>query len=52
MFADEFKHEVGGYLKREAEVLLESRLRLHLQTMASVPEDFPMRSQALLLSRT
>lgn len=25
MFADEFKHEVGGYLKRKAEVLLESQ---------------------------
>lgn len=25
MFADEFKHEVGQYLKRKAEVLLESQ---------------------------
>ena len=25
MFADEFKHEVGTYLKRKAEVLLESQ---------------------------
>ena len=25
MFADEFKHEVGQYLKRKAEVLLDSQ---------------------------
>ena len=28
MFADEFKHEVGGYLKRKAEVLLESQAKI------------------------